>query len=262
MGLPKELIDYIMDMLCDDGPALKACSLTCKAMFASTRRLLHQTLRLPALHIPTRAKKSFPQKSNPSDAELRVLTYRTERGLLQHTRRVHISLIGYYIQHTAPFHLHRFQSLDRVHTLSIAVYDTVIWAKYFQTHFAHFRPTITSLTLTQPVTPCGQILQFALQFPMLQNLCLEWLMCADITSNPAALTVAHQSPPLGGHLRLAGVDTVANWPVGFIHEHPNGINFHSVELEDFSGDGAQHILDMCLHTLQSLAIVPHSTGTN
>ena len=46
MGLPQELVDHIMDMLYVDLQALKACSLTCKAMFSSTRHLIHQTLCL------------------------------------------------------------------------------------------------------------------------------------------------------------------------------------------------------------------------
>ena len=64
MGLPQELIDYIVDILHNDISTLKACSLTCKAMFASTRRLIHQGLCLPALEklrILSRAKKSRPQ---------------------------------------------------------------------------------------------------------------------------------------------------------------------------------------------------------
>ena len=47
MGLPQEVGDRIVDMLQDDGSALRACSLTCKVMFTSTRHLIHQTpLRL------------------------------------------------------------------------------------------------------------------------------------------------------------------------------------------------------------------------
>ena len=46
MGLPQELVDYTMNMLHDDLRTLKACSLTCKAMFPSTQHLIHRTLCL------------------------------------------------------------------------------------------------------------------------------------------------------------------------------------------------------------------------
>lgn len=36
MGLPQQLVEYIMEVLRDDLQTLKACSLTCKPMFAST----------------------------------------------------------------------------------------------------------------------------------------------------------------------------------------------------------------------------------
>ena len=262
MGLPQELIDHIAYMLCDDLPALKACSLTCKAMFASTRRLIHQILCLPALHAPTGAEMPRPQGRKSSSAEFRILSYKTECGLLQYAQWVHIDLAYHSRQRTAPLHNHLLQSLDQVHTLSIEKYRPSVWVPYFQPYCTNFYPTVTSLALTRPTASYGHILQFALQFPMLQNLCIEWLIREHIAPNPAAPTTARQSPSLGGHLRLVGVDTVAKWPVGLIHKHLDGINFRSVELEDFSGDDAQHILDMCAHTLQSLTIVPYWTGTD
>lgn len=46
MGLPQELVNHTVDMLHDNIPALEACSLTCRTMFASTRHLIHRTLDL------------------------------------------------------------------------------------------------------------------------------------------------------------------------------------------------------------------------
>ena len=90
---------------------------------------------------------------------------------------------------------------------------------------------------------------------MLQNLCRY----VQFKRNPAVVTIAHQSPPLSKHLRLAGVGAVA---MDFAHDLPNGIGFRSVELEEFSGVHAQHVLNMCASTLQSLRIAPHGSGTN
>ena len=45
MGLPQELVCYIMEILRDDLQALKASSLTYKAMFVSSRQLIHQILQ-------------------------------------------------------------------------------------------------------------------------------------------------------------------------------------------------------------------------
>ena len=262
MGLPQELIDYIVDILHNDISTLKACSLTCKAMFASTRRLIHQGLCLPALEklrILSRAKKSRPQGWDSSDAELRVLSHMTELGLLQYARQIHINLDYYSTLYTVPPHLHHLQflNLKRVHTLSIGEYRATVWDKHFKTLSTHFHSTVTSLTLTRSTGRCRHILQFALQFPMLQDLCVERVWCVNSGGNSAVPTITHESPHLRGHLRLVNVDIVA---MGFAHEFPKGVNFRSVELEEFSGDDARHLLNMCARTLQSLTVVPRGSG--
>ena len=264
MGLPQELIDYIMDMLCGDTPALKACSLTCKAMFASTRHLIHQRLRLPTcekLRVLALAEKSRPQGWDSSDGELRPLSYMTELGILQYTRGIHISLASYTALNTIPPHLHHLQSLNlnRVHTLSISEYHAPTLEKCFKPFFIHSYPNVTSLTLTRAGVLCHRdLLRFALQFPLLQNLCVEWTEYVKPEQNSAVPTTARQSPPLRGHLRLARVDVVA---MDFTHELPNGINFRSVELEEFSGDDAQRVLNMCARTLQNFTVAPRGSGT-
>ena len=264
MGFPQELIDHIMDMLQDDLPSLKACSLTCKAMFISTRHLIHRTLLLTAQNnqsVLTREDKSRYLRRNKHDNELRFLSYLGERGLLRYTRTVHINMARTFIPDTLSPHLHHFQSLDQVHSLAIERYDIVSWADHYKTCFVHFYPTLTSLTLTRPFNHYRLLLQFALQFPNLENLCFEWLMAEErIRTDLPLPTLIDESPPLRGHLRLAGVDTVVKWPVDLEHELPNRINFRSVELEGFFGSRAQHTLNACSHTLEELTIVPHETG--
>jgi hypothetical protein len=266
IGLPQELIDYIMNMLQDDLPTLKACSLACKAMFASTRHLIHQTLLLTAQNnqsVLTREDKFRYMRRNHHETELRFLSYLGERDLLRFVQTVHINMARTFIPDTLSPHLHHFRSLDQVHSLTIEHYDIVSWANHYKTCFLHFYPTLTSLTLSRPVNHYRLLLQFALQFPNLENLCFEWLVPEETVRADLPLpTLIDQSPPLRGHLRLAGVDTVAKWPVDLSHELPNKINFRSVELEGFFGTRAQHTLNMCAQTLENLIISPHETGTH
>ena len=106
-----------------------------------------------------------------------------------------------------------------------------------------------------------QVLQFALQFPNLENLCLEWLEHENrFRTLITAPSTIDQSPPLDGHLRLAGDDTVVQWPIDLSEDLPNGINFRSVEIEDFFGSRAQHMVNMCANTLEEFTIVPSGTG--
>ena len=260
MGLSQELVDHIIATLHDDLPALKACSLTCKAMFASTRHLVHQTLCLTPRNnesILTREEewKFRHMKQGYWKIPLRFLSYMGERGFLQYTRKIYIRNA---LQNDIPYsdtfapdtlspHMHHSESLDRVHAIAIERYDTEMWARRHRNYFAHFYPTLTSLTLHRPLGHYKRILQFALQFPNLEMLRLEWLDGHMGRAQPdlTAPIIGDRSTLTRGHLRLAHFDSgvrwetyfahasgVYWWPRNFVRELRNGFNFRSVELED------------------------------
>lgn len=256
MGLPQELIDRIMDML-HDLEALKACALTCKAMFASTRHLIHQQvhLDLPRKQRQERPHQKQGQRSigNPETA-LRFMAYMGDYdGLLRYARQVRIrtSDLTFTPESLLPY-LQKFQSLDRVHTLTILDYAAITWTTHFETCFHHFYPTLTTLTLQNAFGPYELLLQFALQFPNLENLSLEWLS----TSNPPVPVVINHSPPLRGHLRLAGNCAAIHWPVELTRGLSGGPNFRSIELDTFFGIPSPDIFNMCAYTLEHLIIRP------
>ena len=182
MGLPQELVDHTMDMLHKDLSALKACLLTCRAMFASTRHLIHWILYLIPQNTESRQGSPRNQGSHQSTVGLGVLSCKAERNLLQYTRQVYIRSVSYgYFSNASTFsqdalspHLHHFQSLDRVYALTIDSYDVRSWADHYKSHFTHFHPTLTTLTLRRPRGDYRLILEFTLQFPNLLSLCLEW----------------------------------------------------------------------------------------
>ena len=268
MGLPQELINHIMDILHDDFEALKACSLTCKAMFVSVRPLIHRTAYLdPPIaesvltqeergKRPHQGRQEQQRPIGNSRAELRFMAYMDDRGgLLQYARELHIRTrdFGFTPDSLLPY-LHKFQSLDRVHTLSILHYKAFTWGAHFRTYFFHFYPTLTTLALRYPFGRYRLLLQFALQFPNLENLCLEWPLRGQ--QGPTLPVVVDQPPPLRGHLRLVGDDAVTHCLAELTHELPNGLNFRSIELGDFFGDPGQDIFSMCANTLECVTIRP------
>ena len=258
MGLPQELVDHILDIFHDDFRTLKACSLTCKAMFASTRHLIHQIL-----HLTLRNNESVLTQGERSDYhELYFLSYMGECGLLQYPRQVHIHNSRIFTPDTLLPHLHHFQSLDRVHTLTIEHFDAPLWANHYKTCFVNFYTTLASLTLSHPFGQYRSILRFAFQFPNLENLCLESLQNRGGTVVDSSVpTATDHSPPLCGHLRLAGTNAVTGWPAEFIHELSNGTNFRSIELEsEVFGESAQRILHGCATTVESFTVRPTRTG--
>ena len=275
MGLPQELVDRVIDTLHDDLPALKACSLTCKPMFASTRHLIHQALCLT----PRNTKSVLTRKEGKrlryleqgyQDVQLRFLSYMGEHGFLQYTREVYIynsQKVGQF--HTAIFtpaallpHKHHFQSLDRVHTITIEYLEGDEWTSRDKSYFTHFYPTLTSLTLRRPLGPHPPIFQFALQFPNLEHLSLEWAG-KNVGRDLTAPTTDDQPSLPRRHLRLAHIDDGDWWPINSDHVLRGEFNFRSLELEDSFEDYGQDILNMCVDTIQHLALTASdSLGTH
>ena len=182
MGLPQELLDRIIEVLHDDLRTLKFFSLTCKAMFASTRHLIHQTLHLTPRNnqsILTLEEKFRFSRWDHHDFELRFLSHMGERGFLQYTRKVHIRMGRAFTPDILIPHLFHFQSLDRVHSLTVEYYDAILWRSHHKIFFINFYPTLTSLTLHRPFHHYRCVLQFALRFPNLENLCIEGLKNED-----------------------------------------------------------------------------------
>ena len=264
MGLPQELVDHIMNMLYDDIPALKASSLTCKAMFASTRHLIHQTLELSldstlrVLMIPQEEKRNY--RRGNSGGELRVVSFMGERGLLQYVRRVHIRPLYLFTPELLLPHLHHFQSLNQVHSLTIDSFYAKKWVNYHSTGFAHFYPTLTSLTLNRPCD-LHRLLNFALRFPNLENLSLESLeFSQEFESNITYTATPERLPPLRGFLRLTAYGTPTRLVAVLFREPPKGFNFRSVELCNVPGSQARHALNACARTLEILTIKAYSSG--
>ena len=109
MGLPQELIDDIIAILQDDIRALKACSLTCKAMFASPRHLIHRTLYLTVRNnqsVFTQQEKSRYEKRPRRNLELRFISYAGERGLLRYPRQLYINMPSQFTPDNILPHLH------------------------------------------------------------------------------------------------------------------------------------------------------------
>ncbi|KAF9781828.1 hypothetical protein BJ322DRAFT_1078640 [Thelephora terrestris] len=246
-------------------------------MFASTRHLIYQTLCLTPRNndrilTPVERKRLDRLELGYQDVQLRLLSYMGERGLLQYTRKVyiytpepgHIRNTGAFTPDTLLPHIHHFRSLDHVHAMSIEHYSVDVWKHYHERCFAHFYPTLTSLTLRRPFGQSQSVLQFALRFPNLENLCLEWPGGDDdgVRHNPlapAAPTIVDQPSLARGHLRLVNFDEVW-WPMDFVLGLRNRLKFRSVELDRSSWKHGQYVLNACADTIQDLAILSGSGG--
>ena len=188
------------------------------------------------------------------ELELRFLSFMGEHDLLKYARHVNIRMEFIFSPDILGPHLQHFQSLDRIHTLTIYSYNAILWHEVHSTCFAQFYSTLTTLALYSPSDHYRFMLQFALQFPNLENLTLESLRPQLLPKIPIPPLVT-QSPPLRGHFRCAGVGPkVPGWLREFAFDLPNGINFRSIEFQDVHWEHGQHILDGCASSLEELTL--------
>ena len=267
MGLPQEVVDRIVEILQNDMRALKACSLTCKAMFVSTRHLIHQTLHVTSdisQRIFTPEEKKRCKRGGRRELELRLLSFLGERGLLKYTRHLNIRIGCGVPPDILEPHLQYFRSLDRIQTLAVHSYDATLWYDVHNVYFTQLYPTLTTLALHSPSGYYRCVLQFALQFPNLENLTFEspseigWTW--PVVSMPSIVT---KSPPLRGHLRCGNLDLEdPRWTSEFAFDLPNGINFRSVEFRGVHWEHGQHILDGCASSLEEFTghFINHGEG--
>ena len=263
MGLPQELVEHIVNIFRDDRKALTAFSLTCKSMFVSARPLIHRILCLTtkiSQRISTPAEKKWYEHGYRRKSESH-LSFMAERDLLKYVRHLIIPN-GSKLDPYSLGQLEHFKSLDRIDTLTIDYYDGSLWNHDYNHYFAHFYPTLTTLEFHSPAGGYLYVLQFALQFPNLQNLTFGSLL--DIPQSgliPPAPFVGSQSPPLRGRLRCVNLNSPRHsLPKEFAFDLPNGINFRSVEFTNVDWEQRQQILDGCASSLREYTMLVVGDG--
>ena len=249
-----------MDILKDDMRDLKACSLTCKAMFASTRYLIHRTLYVTwgmNEKILTPAEKEQYERGGSLGLDLRFLSFMGEHDLLKYARHLNIRVGSGFSPYALESHIQHFRSLDRIHTLTIHPFDARPWSPSYDAYFTQFYPTLTTLALHFHVGSYRFVMRFVVQFPNLENLTLNYLRSETwlLPGTSAPLRVS-QPPPLRGHLRCSGLGPrrIPIWATELAFDLQNGINFRSVEFKDVHWERGQQILDGCASSLEEFAV--------
>jgi hypothetical protein len=260
MDLPQEVVDYIVFMLGNDLQSLKACSLTCKAMFVSTRCVIHRKICLTwekNWELLTVAERQRYIRGERQGTAVRVLSSIAAHGLLQYARHLSISLDRICTPaNLLPFN-HHFQRFDRIQELNIYRLDTPGFLENFDTYFANFVPTLRSLHLEVPAGDSRQILDFICRFPHLEDLSLEvssrdyhdWRIWKSGSS-----PVVKSMPHFRGRLRLRGITKWRGYLLQQLISLPGKRRFRFIDFRACSAEVGQPIVDACSGTLESVSI--------
>ena len=245
--LPQELVDEILTYLMDDFLSLVSCSYSSKALFCSTRPLIHRTLCL-STGISTDRHRSSPR--NLAQFNKFLLAKRSQ--VLQYTTHLIIRLGSDFVPENLRPHLRYFRTMRGITSLEIDLPDARHFLSSFDECFGRIAPTLRSLILIGGRDPVENLSHFVPRFPLLQDLDLAAVTFAGRRSyQPFAPPDVTTPPPLDGTLGFRITYPTISF-IRSITNIPGGIHFRSVEMEKVRTAPLQAILDACSNTLESI----------
>ena len=258
-GLPQEIVDHIVFMLRDDLKSLKSCSLTSKAMFVSTRHVIHRKICLTwekNWELLTLPEKQRYIRGERQGIAVRVLSGIAAHGLLPYARHLYINInLNFTPANLQPFNNH-FQRFDRIQELSVYRLHTPGFLEHFDTYFANFVPTLRSLHLDSPAGDTRTILDFICRFPHLDDLTFrmssrdpyDWR-----TWKSASLPVIKKMPPFRGRLKLGEVSAWHNYIVEQLISLPGKRHFRFIDFRSCPFEAEQLVINGCSGTLETIS---------
>ena len=268
MGLPRDIIEEIVDFHREDTRTLKACSLTCRALFSAARGLIHERVRLPLwkMYPPPSLVGRIMTKVLPEQRatdwygmRIRYLLMGGKHGLLGYAREVDIDL-----GHSSNFGpealeacLPHFRFFTQVHTLRIRGYSVAKFLPAFGRHFTQLVPTLRSLQLPRYTDGVHEVVEFVCMFPHLDNLSLPEPLFNSLTEpsfnfvDVPPRSSVERSPPLRGSLVLRGwVSSHSR----FLLKIPGGLHFRSISAGGAERAELDGILASCSSNLETLSL--------
>jgi len=223
--LSQELVDEILTYLKDDFLSLVSCSESCKALFCSTRPLVHHTFCLSTGTLADRSRSSPRNKAQFDNLRL------AERAqVLQYTTRLIIRLGRDFNRGNLRPHLQYFRAMQGITSLEIGLLDATSFLPAFGECFGHIVPTLRFISLIDGVAPIDEIIRFIPRFPLLQDLGLSGIVFPRRKPHqPRVLSGIRTPPPLDGTLRFRTTN-LAVFARSLV-DITGGIHFRLVEMK-------------------------------
>ena len=238
--LPPEILDLIVDHLCDEPTTLKVCCLVSKSWIPRTRKHLFAQVEFRALQRPVELwKKAFPDPSNSPAHHTRTLCIRD----LPTLTAVDTEAGGW------------IRTFHNVVSLRL---ERIIWQgrRAPLIPFHGLAPTIRSLSLT---CTSFEVFDLICSFPLLEDLALVLLTTGDAGGWTAPLT----SPKLTGSLKLMMNIGRTRSVVNRLLDFPDGLRFAEVMVSCIGEEDVKSVTDLvsrCFDTLEALTICGTPVG--
>ena len=259
MGLPQALVDMIFEYLKTDWDTLLSCSLTCRALFCSARRVIHERLYVAG-------PGTFPSTNKLTEWHwffnrryLRILSLADDADLIQYTRHLIVEGGQMLTPRSLRSYIPSFQKYVWLTSLTLTRFDPTPFLPVFDRYFHHLSYTLRSLYLISPRGTPGVMMDFISQFRALDNLEFNPVVKPPRRPQryPTSLRPRSWSTPLGGTLRIVNTDSRGNSSLKPLLHLPSGLRFRSLEFVCCTGIDMSGIVQKCSLTLESVACTCH-----
>lgn len=259
-GLPQEIVDEILEYLERDQQTLKACSLTCKGLFRSVRRIIHRRLRVVGPRRPVTAGDQEVQRRRAANrSQLRILSEAAKGGLSRYTRDLTIRVGEEFTPENLRPYLSPFQTFAQLTSLTLHHFNPAPFLPVFDQYFGHLALQMRSLRFIYSPGAQNDMMYFISQFPNLEDLGfnpfpqhnLEPSIEYDISS-------FRKSPTLGGTLQVTSTNAWRTNSFEPLTRLPSGLRFRSIVFLHCTGIDPDVMIRECASTLESLTHVFHT----
>ena len=239
--LPAELLDYIVDHLCDSRKDLESCCLISKSWVPRIRSRIFSKIKFRTMGRVKSWKNTFPDPStSPACYTKSLLIHRPE-----------VTMSGGVVEGGW---IPTFSGV-----VNLEIFECP--PSFSPVPFHGFSPVLTSLRISLYVFRPTQILDFVCSFPLLEDLSIYGFETRSVDDDdnfneqPTALQ-SRSSPTLTGTLELSmqrGINPIASGLLSL----PNGLRFRKLDLtwhcqQDVSLTTA--LMERCYPTLEFLEV--------
>ena len=200
-------------------------------------------------------------------SEFKELPALSERGLLQHTRNISISLPQIPLSaHDLEPYIQHLRQITNLRSLKTHWLDVPSFIPKVEKYFGTFLGTLRSLELDYPRGDHQQIVYFACQFPNLRDLKVGGLQGYFHSMRYGGPHFEIKtSPPFDGTLDLQmsmNPGSTRSTEVFFsdLITLPSGLKFRTLKLSRCSGNNLQPLIDACAPTLECMELTSEGFG--
>jgi hypothetical protein len=259
MGLPQTLVDMIFEYLRTDRDALLSCSLTCRALFCSARRVIHERLYVAGPRMFPFVSRSTKWCWIFNRRYLRILSLADDADLVQYTRHLIVEVGQIFTPRSLQPYIPTFQKYVWLTSLTLTRFDPTPFLPVYNRYFHHLSHSLISLHLISPRGMPDAMMDFISRFRNLDHLEFNPVVKPPRRpqERPTSLGPHRWFTPLGGTLRIVSTDSQRANSLGSLLHLPGGLRFRSLEFVCCTDISTAGIIQKCSSTLESVTCTLH-----